>query len=528
MKHGAVHSGASSTAPGHAPLGLQTARQVKIARGLAILLGLAGIFSSVPLLMEQPPAGQLPTVLPVALNWAAAAALWLLARQLADLEQQARLALAQSELRRHCLLAASPVAIVRVDAANTPIEWNQQLPGLWGKPLPVSDTAVLSQQDWQTALPRLIEAARAAPADTLLDYTIFCSNGAEARLELHLVPCCAIAPASTADQQAWIFIRDVTQQREDEFYMRLSRQALESISEGILITDASSRIVHVNPGFEKLTGYSEKEIIGLRPSILKSAHQSADFFKAMWHDLNAQGHWDGELWNRRKDGQSLPCRMHIDALHDAQGAITHYVGVFSDISAQKQVEARFSYLAHHDALTDLPNRLALHALLPQTLALARREGYRIAVCYIDLDGFKQVNDEFGHQAGDVLLVEMSRRLKQCVRASDTLARIGGDEFIVIIHQVGDRTDVERVMHTLARALPQPITIKEGVQIMCTPSIGIALFPDHGSNQDELLNRADRAMYAVKSAGKSGYAFYDPTQPGQHGRIAYWHAGEPQA
>ncbi|MFY9315753.1 MAG: diguanylate cyclase [Burkholderiales bacterium] len=298
--------------------------------------------------------------------------------------------------------------------------------------------------------------------------------------------------------------------REQE--LRMLATAFET-EEGIIITDARGRIVRVNRAFTRLTGYEAEEVLGKSPAILKSGRQDAEFYRDMWQAVARDGYWSGELWNQRKSGEQYPERLTVTAVRAPDGAITHYVGVFSDITERKQAEEQIHNLAFYDPLTRLPNRRLLHDRLQQAFAAGARHGSHGAVFFIDLDRFKTLNDTMGHDLGDRLLVEVARRLAACVREEDTVARIGGDEFVVML--VGLAGSAEQaaqqaaaVGEKIVAAVSRPYLLK-GHRHHTTPSVGVALFRGHEQSIDELLERADVAMYQAKAAGRATVRFFDP-------------------
>lgn len=289
---------------------------------------------------------------------------------------------------------------------------------------------------------------------------------------------------------------------------RLLTEVFENSGEAIVVTDAANRIIDINAAFTRLTGYARDEVLGQNPSILSAGRLSADDYHAMWESIQREGCWQGEIWDRRKDGSCYPKLLTIATLRDAQGAITHYIGSFTDISERKAAEDRINHLAHHDALTGLPNRLGLSDRLDQALAAARRDRQRLAVMFIDMDRFKAINDSLGHPVGDQLLVEVARRIKHCVRESDVVARFGGDEFVVVATGIADAavTTASTLAEKIQRLLAQPYPISDHA-LHSTPSIGIGIFPDDGADADTLMKNADTAMYHAKARGRNNFQFF---------------------
>lgn len=298
-------------------------------------------------------------------------------------------------------------------------------------------------------------------------------------------------------------------QTQDEF-LQLAATAFANITEGIMITDADQHIVEVNAAFTEITGYSPGDIIGRTPRILSSGLEGSDFFHAMWQALGSDGRWSGELRNRRHNGEIYPQWLSIRAIRDAAGQPTHYVAVLADISQVKQTEHKLWYLAHHDALTDLPNRLFLHGRLEHAIKHAKRVHAGLALMFIDLDNFKYVNDSLGHRAGDEVLRGAARRLTDTLRQDDTVARLGGDEFVILIEGADEALEIRHIADKLLHAFATPFRL--GTQdFLVTPSIGISRYPDDGQDGETLLQNADTAMYEAKRQGRNGIAYYAPAQ-----------------
>ena len=295
-------------------------------------------------------------------------------------------------------------------------------------------------------------------------------------------------------------------QRRAESELRLYATVFTNAAEGMTITDAESRIVAVNPAFCTISGYMASEVIGQTPAILNSGQQGADFYRQMWGELKESGLWHGEIWNRRKDGGIFPEWLSIAAVHDEQGVVTHYIGVFTDISERKQNEARIHHLAHHDVLTGLPNRLLLEDRVSQAMLKSKRSSRPMALVFIDLDRFKNINDTLGHEVGDNLLVQAAQRGLSVLRDTDTLSRQGGDEFVVVLPELEHRQDAMHVTRKLLGALCQPYLLA-GHELTVTGSAGIALYPDDGQTVSELLRKADAAMYRAKEEGRNTFRFF---------------------
>ncbi len=308
------------------------------------------------------------------------------------------------------------------------------------------------------------------------------------------------------------FFRDITERKRAKQELRIAATAFETL-EGITITDASEIIVRVNQAFTQITGYMPEEVIGKKPSILKSGHHDQEFYRTMRCALQNDGQWEGEIWDRHKDGHIYPKWLAITAVKDDFGCITHYVGNFTDITERKASEEKIKSLAFYDTLTELANRRLLTERLDHAIAVqARTENYG-ALLFLDLDNFKLLNDTQGHGVGDELLIEVAHRLKACVRETDTVARLGGDEFIVLLGELGTTSEsaavqAKTVAEKIASALAEPYVLSSVVH-NCSSSIGIVLFCDAGSTADSVLAQADTAMYAAKKSGKNTYRFFDP-------------------
>ncbi|MDQ5879949.1 MAG: hypothetical protein QG638_2686 [Pseudomonadota bacterium] len=301
-------------------------------------------------------------------------------------------------------------------------------------------------------------------------------------------------------------IRDISERKRNEETTRLWATVFENSGEAVMITDPDNRIVSVNQAFTEITGYAPGEVVGQNPTILGSGRHAPEFFKEMWHRLKASGHWQGEIWDRRKSGEIYPKWLGISAVQDMQGKLTHYVAIFSDISERKEAQERIEYLARHDPLTGLPNRTLLADRLEQALAHADRTQTQVALLFLDLDRFKTINDSLGHPVGDALLQEITTRLKSSVRETDTISRLGGDEFVIVVtdmHEVDTATSVARKILEITRA---PFKI-EGHTLSPSISIGITVYPADGGDFDTLLKKADIAMYHAKDAGRNTYRFF---------------------
>jgi diguanylate cyclase (GGDEF)-like protein/PAS domain S-box-containing protein len=313
-------------------------------------------------------------------------------------------------------------------------------------------------------------------------------------------------------KQIVTFLRDITERKQAEVNLRIAATAFES-HESMMITDADTVILRVNQAFTEITGYTSEEAVGQTPRLLKSGRHNADFYRAMWETLQRTGAWQGEIWNRRKNGEVYPEWLTISAVKAGNGVVTHYVGSYLDMTEHKAAEESIKNLAFYDPLTGLPNRRLLMDRLQHTLASSARSGREGALLFIDLDNFKDINDTLGHDIGDLLLQQTAQRLESCLRESDTVARLGGDEFVVVLEDLSEHaleaaTQTKTVGEKILATLGQPYRLATH-EYHSTSSIGATIFSDHGQSGEELLKRADIAMYQAKKAGRNTLRFFDP-------------------
>jgi diguanylate cyclase (GGDEF)-like protein/PAS domain S-box-containing protein len=304
------------------------------------------------------------------------------------------------------------------------------------------------------------------------------------------------------------FLREIGERKQTEEKLRLAANVFTYAHEGIMITESDGTIVDVNNTFSQITGYSRDEVIGQNPRMLSSGRYDKDYYTAMWRDLIEKGHWYGEIWNRHKNGEVYAEMQNISAVRDANGNIQHYVSLFSDITLIKNHEQELEYIAHYDALTNLPNRVLLADRLQQAMLQVLRREQHLVVVFLDLDGFKAINDNHGHRVGDQFLMAAALSMKQTLREDDTLARLGGDEFIAVLT---DLIDIEASVPMLTRLLAaaaQPVHI-EGLVLQVSASLGATVYPQvEDIDADQLLRQADQAMYQAKVAGKNRYHIFD--------------------
>ena len=301
-------------------------------------------------------------------------------------------------------------------------------------------------------------------------------------------------------------LTDITQRRADEESLRQAAAVFESTQEGVLVTDTQQRIVHVNPAFSRITGFAAEEVLGRTPTHFKSGRHGADFYQQLWHTLSEQDSWSGEIWNRRKNGEVFPMWQRIRAIRDESGALSQYVAVFSDISAIKHSQRELDFLAHHDPLTGLPNRLLFGERIEQALQRARRDGRRGALLLLDLDNFKIVNESLGHNTGDLLLKMLGERLGAAFGSKVTLARLGGDEYGVLYDDCAGEEQASQLALQTLDSLSQPFLLDEQ-RLFVGASIGISLFPDDGDSVEQLMRNADSALFRAKNSGRQTFSFY---------------------
>ena len=304
---------------------------------------------------------------------------------------------------------------------------------------------------------------------------------------------------------------DITERKRADEKLHLAASVFTHAREGILIASRDGTIIDVNDTFTKIAGYSRDEVLGRNPRILSSGRQSKEFYAAMWRDLIEDGHWSGEIWNRRKDGELYIAMLTISAVRDAQGNTQQYVALCSDITATREHEKQLEHIAHYDALTSLPNRTLLGDRLQQAMAQAHRRAQPLALAYLDLDGFKAINDRHGHGAGDQLLVTMASRMKQAMREGDTLSRLGGDEFVAVLLDLADVQTSVPMLTRLLTAAAQPVQVGD-LTLKVSASLGVTFYPQaEDVDADQLLRQADQAMYQAKLAGKDRYHVFDAEQ-----------------
>ena len=358
---------------------------------------------------------------------------------------------------------------------------------------------------------------RQAPAPGSIDFRVVDGSGEERVIHVEA----ELVEEKDQPRKIICIAQDVTERRFADKQLLLSASVFENSIEGIIITDAEGNIQNVNRAFSEITGFSEADAVGRNPRILKSDQHDPDFFRGMWESLQSAGLWQGEIWNRRKDGEVYPQWLIITAIKDNQQKTTNYVGVFHDMTEIKLHEEQLRYQAHHDALTGLPNRLLFKDRLGVAMSHAHRFDLKVGVLFLDLDDFKRINDSLGHTVGDYLLQDVAKRLERCLREDDTVARYGGDEFIVLLNELAYEEDAILAAQRILKAISPAICI-QNQEFYLTVSMGIAFYPKDGLDQEILIRNADTAMYRAKEAGKNTYQVFTPAMSK---KVSEWFAVE---
>ncbi len=307
------------------------------------------------------------------------------------------------------------------------------------------------------------------------------------------------------------FTKEVADHQRHKTEFELINTIFEHSLEGIMITDMTGAIVKINPSYTQITGYTEEDCLGKNPRLLNSGIQDRVFFEGLWKELLAHGHWAGEMWNRRKNGEAYPEWLKINAIHNERGDVSHYLGVFHDLTDLKHSQRQVAYQANYDALTSLPNRHLFRDHLEMALAQAQRHHHHVGVIFLDLDNFKTVNGSLGYAVGDILLQEFAARLKKCCRVEDTVARLAGDEFMILLPELKEHRDAIEVAQRILQSFSTPFFIK-GHQIMSSASIGVTIYPEDGHEVAALEKNADIARNRAKEQGRNTYMLY--TRPMQ--------------
>ena len=302
--------------------------------------------------------------------------------------------------------------------------------------------------------------------------------------------------------------------KSSERNLMMAAQVFDNCRDAIVVLDSNYKVIAVNQAFSDLTGYGPEAVVGHEAPSLRSGVHDESFYEEIWEYVSKHGHWEGEIWTRHSDGGEFPCWMALTAIRSGQAEVADYMAILADITDRKRVEEQNRHLAEHDFLTDLPNRVLLLDRLRQALAAARRQHTKVAVMFIDLDRFKAINDGFGHQAGDQVLKETAARLMRCVRGVDTVSRHGGDEFVVILADIGGADQAAHVAQTVMHSIVKPIAVA-GQEMNVSVSIGISIYPGDGGDIDTLMQHADVAMYYAKQDGRNAFRFFSADLTRQH-------------
>tara|TARA_R110000737_G_scaffold34232_1_gene52640 strand:- start:1668 stop:3785 length:2118 start_codon:yes stop_codon:yes gene_type:complete len=305
-------------------------------------------------------------------------------------------------------------------------------------------------------------------------------------------------------------IHDITERKKIEEKLKRAASVFSHAHEGIMITDANAAITQVNDAFCRITGYTAEEVLGENAKVLQSGRHSSEFYTEMWNTLLKQGYWEGEIWNRRKCGEIYPEMLTISAVNNTDGFVQHYVSLCTDITVMKEHQNQLEHVAHYDQLTNLPNRVLLADRISHAMLQCNRQQHSLAVVFLDLDGFKHINDTYGHNVGDELLIAVSVRMKAALREGDSLARIGGDEFVAVLTDLALVADCQPVLERLLLAASEPVTIGS-VVLNVSASIGVTYYPQDNVDADQLMRHADQAMYKAKESGKNRFHRFDTAQ-----------------
>lgn len=427
--------------------------------------------------------------------------------------RQSRKALAESEAKLREVLNASPVPQGILDNTGQIIYLNQafvdsfgyslnDIPTIdvwWRKAFPDQEQREKTRQIWQQFSTKTTTTSDKV---SQIETDIICMNG-----ERRTVICNATRVDTETDKNTLVILYDISDRKKVEERLKMSGRVFNQAHEGILITDAKGLIVDVNPAFSEITGYSREEVIGKNPSILQSDKHSRVFFQEMWSSLKEKGHWQGEVWNLKKNGQLFAELLTVSTLFDEHGETIHYLGLFSDVTQSKEQQQALELMAHYDMLTQLPNRTLFADRFKQAIAHSNRNHSLLAVVFLDLDGFKPVNDRYGHEAGDQLLIEIAQRIKASIRQDDTASRLGGDEFVLLLNDISTVSHCERLINRIRHAIELPYQV-EGDALSLSASLGITIYPLDESDADTLLRHADQAMYQAKLAGRQRHHMFD--------------------
>lgn len=424
-------------------------------------------------------------------------------------EQEAQASIVASEQFFRTIFEQASIGVALVNFENkTIIKINQRLCNMLGYSMGELSTVqnfedITHPDDLQKDLAYRAEVLAGTRTEGSIEKRYIHKNGHVVWVTLSIS---VIKSESSSPKTLIVVAQDISERKKAEDKLLLSSKVFSETQEGIMITDADQKIIDINPAFEHITGYSREDVLGKTPKVLKSGHQNPDFYKQMWQSIHGQGHWQGEIWNHSKQGSLYAELLNISSLTDEQNRVTHYIGMFSDITSIKQQQEKLNLMAHYDELTKLPNRVLFIDRFNQSIAHSIRSGNQLAICFLDLDDFKPVNDNYGHDIGDRLLVEVAQRIKTCLRDEDTVSRQGGDEFAILLNDIKSTSQYETTVDRILQTLSQPYYI-DNIQHRITASSGVTLYPLDDGDIDTLLRHADHAMYQSKLAGKNQYHLY---------------------
>lgn len=429
-----------------------------------------------------------------------------------ELEQRVQvrtLQLAQRELLVRQIMDTAPIAVFLVDMEGRITQANHSMVEMFGYPmqelLGKEYVTLVNSAELEIRKAKMLELMNSEIPIVDLDRKFMHANGQEFWAHLTGKLFCDLMGNKLGLVGV---IVDITERKKAQEKLQLAANVFTTAREGIFISDAEGTIIDINDAFTRITGYSREDAIGQNPRILKASRHDPMFYSSMWSELKARGVWAGEAWNLRKNGEEFAAMQTISAVRDAQGITQQYVSLFSDITATKAHQSTLEHIAHFDALTNLPNRLLLADRLQQAMSQATRHQRHVAVIYLDLDGFKAINDHHGHDMGDRLLVALAKAMKDALREGDTLARIGGDEFVAMLTDLPAHEASAPLMNRLLAAAAQAVLI-EGITMQVSASLGATFYPQAGDiDPDQLLRQADQAMYQAKLAGKNRYHVFD--------------------
>lgn len=418
--------------------------------------------------------------------------------------------LLEHEKRLYAIFNAAPIGVLIVDATTGIMtDVNPAFAQMLGY-----DPSELRQKTWQSLTPpeditaqqkKIGELGVDEQSNVLIEKEYLHAKGHKVWARVNVTRLPEVYPGQATNL---CVIEDITERKNNEEKMRMDSAVIRHTRDGVLITDLTPTIISVNRAFCEITGYEEAEVLGKNPNIVKSGRQDRLFYENLWHELTTTGQWQGEIYNRRKNGEIYPQLVSIDTIRGEDGAPRYYVSVFTDISRLKESEANFERLAHYDVLTGLPNRLMLTGRLNHALETALRKKNHVAVFFLDLDHFKNINDGLGHPAGDELLVQIAGKLRHRLREEDTVGRLGGDEFLILIEDIENPDGAAKIARDLLQIIAEPLQLSTGNEVYAAASIGISIFPEDGEDGQALIRNADAALYLAKSQGRSTFRFYN--------------------